>query len=85
MRPGILTPYKGVRYRLREQAKSARAPTTKEELFNLRHAQLRNVIKRIFGVLKKRFQILRAAPKYKYNIQVSLNLTLLMYYSKATG
>ena len=30
-------------------------PKTKEELFNLRHASARNVIERIFGVLKCRF------------------------------
>jgi hypothetical protein len=40
-------------------------PVDKEELFNLRHAQARNCIERIFGVLKKRFRILLLAPEYK--------------------
>ena len=82
MRPGILTPYKGVRYHFREQAKSARAPATKEELVNLRNAQLRNVIERIFSVLKKSFQILQGAPQYEYNVRVGLNLIFLMHYFK---
>lgn len=52
LRLGILTPYRGVRYHLREQAQARLRPKTKEELFNLRHAQLRNVIEPIFSVLK---------------------------------
>jgi hypothetical protein len=38
-------------------------PVNKEELFNLRHAQARNVIERIFEVLKKRWDILNQAPQ----------------------
>jgi hypothetical protein len=34
------------------------SPRNHEELFNLRHAMARNVIERIFGVLKRRFRIL---------------------------
>jgi len=77
LRKGILTPYKGVRYHLREQAKAAQQPKNKEELFNLRHAQLRNVIERIFGVFKKRFQILDKMPSYSFNVQVKLILVLV--------
>src|SRR5271156_1230781 len=33
-------------------------PANADELFNLRHASARNVIERIFGVLKRRFRIL---------------------------
>lgn len=55
-----LTPYRGVRYHLKEFHPSAGGrPTSKEELFNLRHASLRNIIERSFGILKKRFKILR--------------------------
>jgi DDE superfamily endonuclease len=43
-----------------------------EELFNLRHAQLRNVIERIFGVMKKRFQILVTMRDYEYATQVEI-------------
>lgn len=44
-------------------------PVTKEELFNLRHACARNVIERIFGVLKKRFRILIIPPDYDMDLQ----------------
>jgi hypothetical protein len=51
-------------------------PRTKEELFNLRHATLRNVIERIFGVLKRRFRILKLAPEYRMDIQNRLPAAL---------
>jgi hypothetical protein len=37
---------------------------------------LRNCIERIFGVLKKRFPILKKAPEYEYSHQVKLVLAL---------
>lgn len=76
LRPGILVPYKKVRYHLREQAQASQQPRTKEELFNLRNAQIRNAIERIFGVLKKRFRILDTAPQYTFDLQRKLILVL---------
>jgi hypothetical protein len=56
----ILTPYRGVRYHLKEFSNSAIGrPRNREELFNLRHASLRNQVERSFGVMKKRFRIMR--------------------------
>ena len=57
----ILTPYRGVRYHLKEfQAGNPLGrPNNREELFNLRHASLRNQVERAFGVMKKRFRIMR--------------------------
>ena len=40
-----------------------------EELFNLRHAQLRNVVERIFGILKRRFPFSVASPEYDLGTQ----------------
>lgn len=54
---GFLLPYRGVRYPLKEQYQSQQKPANKKELFNLRHAQLWEVIKRIFGIVKPRFLI----------------------------
>lgn len=76
LRKGYLTPYRTVRYHLREQSRAHLKPKTKEELFNLRHAQLRNVIERAFGVLRRRFRILNTAPEYHLNIQSQLILVL---------
>jgi hypothetical protein len=76
IRAGFLPPYRGVRYHLKEQHQSQRKPQNKEELFNLRHAQLRNVVERIFGTLKRRFRILRSPPEYPYTTQVKLVFAL---------
>ena len=52
------------------------SPRTKEELFNLRHASARNVIERIFGVLKRRFRILHLAPEYDLQVQAQIPAAL---------
>src|SRR5689334_19273528 len=59
-----MTPFRGVRYNLKEWSQTTQRPQNAKELFNLRHAQLRNVIERIFGVLKKRFAILNTPMQY---------------------
>ena len=38
-------------------------------MFNLRHAQLRNAIERIFGVVKRRFHLLISRPEFSYSKQ----------------
>ena len=68
----LLCPYRGVRYHLKEQAAAGKKPMNKEELFNLCHSSLRNVVERIFGVTKRRFQIFKSAPEYHFNTQISL-------------
>jgi hypothetical protein len=45
-------------------------PQNAKELFNLRHVSLRNVVERIFGVLKNRFQILARMPSFSVSYQV---------------
>ena len=55
--PGFLAPYRGTRYHLNEW--TGNNPKTYKELFNLRHSVARNVIERAFGLLKKRWSILR--------------------------
>ena len=66
---GLITPYRGVRYHLKEYSKR-NPPQNHKELFNLRHASLRNAIERTFGVLKKRFGIISSAAEPFYNIKV---------------
>lgn len=44
-------------------------PANYKELFNLRHASLRNVIERIFGVCKRRFRLMAAAAEYSIRTQ----------------
>ncbi|XP_048492671.2 uncharacterized protein LOC104902848 isoform X1 [Beta vulgaris subsp. vulgaris] len=54
---GFLAPYKGTRYHL--NLWRGNTPTNYKELFNLRHSSARNTIERAFGLLKKRWAILR--------------------------
>jgi hypothetical protein len=84
----LLVPYRGVRYHLAEWGRanvwcvtsmtvsilltSVARPRNMQELFNLRHASARNVIERIFGVLKRRFRILLLAPEYGLRIQAQI-------------
>jgi hypothetical protein len=70
----ILVPYRGTRYHLEEQRLSQKKPENAKELFNLRYSSLRNVIERIFGVLKRKYQILRRAPEYSMDTQTRIIL-----------
>lgn len=59
---GFMAPYRNVRYWLGDFRRN-RAMTSKEK-FNHAHAKLRNVIERVFGVLKARFPILKRMPSF---------------------
>ena len=74
LRSGLITPYRGVRYHLKEYSK--RGPENCQELFNLRHASLRNVIERSFGVLKKRFPIISTTAEHHYSITTATKIVL---------
>ena len=64
---GFLAPCWGQRYDLQEWTNP---PTTKEELFNMKHSSARNVIERTFGLLKICWSILRNLSYYSVeNIQ----------------
>lgn len=67
-----MAPYRGTRYHLKEFDGESNQPQTPKELFNHRHSSLRNVIERMFGMLKARFSILKVAPPYPYRTQVKL-------------
>lgn len=69
-----MAPFRGVRYHLQEFTGQGCDPNTASELFNLRHASLRNVIERIFGMFKSRFAIFKSAPPFSYKKQAGLVL-----------
>lgn len=52
-------------------------PQTCEELFNLWHAQLRNVIERCFNALKRRFKILKSTLEYPIWAQAKIPASLV--------
>ncbi|XP_076952223.1 uncharacterized protein LOC143625891 [Bidens hawaiensis] len=70
----LIAPYRGVRYHLKEYSK--RAPQNPRELFNLQHASLRNSIERAFGVLKRRFPIIRSTTEPFYSCETQSQIFL---------
>ncbi|XP_057797373.1 uncharacterized protein LOC131013316 [Salvia miltiorrhiza] len=68
-RERFLTPFKGVRYHLKEWGPTNARPQNKEELFNLKHSKARNIIERALGILKMRWGILRSTTFYPIKIQ----------------
>ncbi|EGN93553.1 hypothetical protein SERLA73DRAFT_63827 [Serpula lacrymans var. lacrymans S7.3] len=56
-------------------------PKSKEELFNLRHAQAHCCIEQIFGVFKRRFQILVCPPEFDMDIQARVPSALCMVHN----
>ncbi|XP_070667098.1 protein ALP1-like [Malus domestica] len=69
--PGFLAPYRGTRYHLKEWVGNRR-PENYKELYNLRHSRARNVIERAFGLLKKRWSILRTPSFFDIKTQVRI-------------
>jgi hypothetical protein len=63
----FLTPFRGVSYHLQEFR--GRAYQNEKQLYNHRHAQLRQVVERAFGVLKKRLTILDKRSFYSFRMQ----------------
>jgi len=68
----VLTPYRGVRYHLKEWKAANLRPANARELFNLRHSSLRNIIERAWGVVKKRWPILDNMPGFSFPFQCTI-------------
>ncbi|XP_042024478.1 putative nuclease HARBI1 [Salvia splendens] len=82
---GFLTPFKGVRYHLKEWGPHAMMPQNPREMYNMRHTKARNVIDRVFAVVKMRWGILRSASYYPINIQVELILSCFLLHNFIRG
>ncbi|POW16697.1 hypothetical protein PSTT_01209 [Puccinia striiformis] len=81
LQQGLITPFQGVRYHLKEQATCSLKPGNPKELFNLRHASLRNVVERIFGCLKSKFKILTSPTEHNMDSQVQLVYALVVLWN----
>ncbi|GAV88286.1 DDE_4 domain-containing protein, partial [Cephalotus follicularis] len=84
VRPGIISPYRGVLYHLNEFSKE-RPPENEKELFNIRHSSLRTTIERGFGILKKRFRVLDAEPFWSFATQVDVVLACCVIHNHIMG
>ncbi|XP_057985365.1 uncharacterized protein LOC131170330 [Hevea brasiliensis] len=77
LRSKFITPYRSTRYHLKEYSRCH--PENMKELFNLRHASLRNVIERAFGVLKKRFPIITSGSEANYDVDTISEIVLACF------
>jgi hypothetical protein len=77
----FLAPYRGVRYHLKEFGRGHRRPQNHKELYNHRHAILRNRVERALGVIKKRFLILKVATFHKIEIQAKIPLAIAVFHN----
>ncbi|KAH9448622.1 hypothetical protein Pst134EA_033167 [Puccinia striiformis f. sp. tritici] len=72
-----LVPYRATKYHLKDwDVLGGKKPQTHQELFNLRHASARNVIERIFGVIKSRFEVINSGCHYDITIQVKVIIVM---------
>ncbi|XP_039119042.1 uncharacterized protein LOC120255240 [Dioscorea cayenensis subsp. rotundata] len=72
---------RGVRYHLQEQGRAQTRPSNYKELFNLRHASLRNHVERIIGILKMRFPILKVATFHPIDSQTDIVVAACMLHN----
>jgi hypothetical protein len=77
----FLAPYRGVGYHLKEYGQGHRRPQNYKDLFNHRHAILRNHVERTLGVVKKRFPILKAATFHKIRNQVKIPVAAVVLHN----
>ena len=68
--PRFLAPYRGTRYHL--NLWRGNTPTDYKELYNLQHSSARNTFEQAFGLLKKRWAILRTASFYEMKTQIRI-------------
>jgi hypothetical protein len=73
----VITPFHGTCYHPKEWERSRKKPLTPNELYNLRHSQCQNVIKRKFGNVKKRFPKLQLMHEFSAKTQARLGFTLV--------
>lgn len=73
-----------VRYYLKKQLKIDLKFENAKELFNLRYSQLRNVIKKIFDVFKRRFLSINFSIKFDILIQIQIQFGFITLYNFIT-
>ncbi len=77
-----MLPFPGVRYHLQDWKNAVNPPETRKELYNLRHARIRVVVEQAFGLLKRKWKIVRSStPKYGIDQQVSIIYAVTALYN----
>ncbi|XP_013619588.1 PREDICTED: putative nuclease HARBI1 [Brassica oleracea var. oleracea] len=73
-RRNFLATLRSTRYHLQEFRGEGSDLANQNELFNVRHSHLRNVIERIFGIFKSPFLIFKSAPPFSFKTQAEMVL-----------
>ncbi|KAI7952036.1 hypothetical protein MJO28_007720 [Puccinia striiformis f. sp. tritici] len=72
-----LVPYQATKYHLKDwDVPGGKKPQKYKELFNLQHASAWNVIEQIFGVIKRRFEVIDSGCYYDISIQVKVIIVM---------
>ncbi|KAK9272795.1 hypothetical protein L1049_003173 [Liquidambar formosana] len=80
---GFLAPYRGQQYHLNDW-RTGYQPTTPQEFFNMKHSSARNVIERCFGLLKRRWAILRSPSFYPMQTHNRIILACVLLHKHIT-
>ncbi|XP_073120064.1 uncharacterized protein [Henckelia pumila] len=78
---GFLTPFWRTRYHMNEWVNGSLAPQNYKECFNSKHCRARNVIERAFGLLKKRWAILRSPSFYPLKVQNRIIMACILLHN----
>ncbi|XP_073138231.1 uncharacterized protein [Henckelia pumila] len=78
---GFLTPYRRTRYHLNDWTIGATSPQNYKEYFNSKHCRARNVIERAFGLLKRRWAVLRSPTFYSLQVQNRMILACMLLHN----
>lgn len=78
---GFLTPYRRTRYHIDDWARSSIGPQNYKEYFNSKHCRARNVIERAFGLLKRRWAVLRSPTFYSLKVQNYMILACILLHN----
>lgn len=78
---GFLTPYRRARYHRDAWGNHAIGPHNSKELFNWRHSQARKMIEKAFGLLKKRWSILRSPSFYPLKTQNRIIMACMLLHN----
>ena len=78
LRSGLITPYRGVRYYLKEYLECS--PENVKKIFSHQHSSLRNVIEMTFDVLKKQFSNISGVTELFFQLIWLLRLSWFVVY-----
>lgn len=75
--PGVTVPFRSTLYHLQDWRNTHQPPRNAKEVYNLRHSRLRVGVEIAFGLVKRRWKIIRcSAPEYDFDMQCDMILAV---------